>query len=210
MAANDVDPTTGYPIFLAGEAPDLGVDETTVAQYASDVGNRIIRANLTALNDYDYNRAGLWGHALDTKSDYLHDGTGYKLMHRPATTYTPTLTNITGSPTVVARYSVASGIVYESIVITLNGANIGASPGIALPLNSRTPSGFEMLGQALFRKGGAWYEGGILLAAANRIDLVLKLVSGANINMSTNVNATSPFTWASGDSITLKFQYEAA
>lgn len=77
MAVDSYDPTTGYPIFVDTGAPDTGVDPTEVAKYAADVGNRIVRANLAALDAYVYKRAGLSGHALDTKVDYIHDGSGW-------------------------------------------------------------------------------------------------------------------------------------
>lgn len=210
MASNGNDATTGYPIFLAGYAPDLGVDETTVAQYAADVGNRIVRANLAGLTAYTYSRAGLMGHALDTKSDYVHDGSGWKLMHRAPQAYTPTLTNITGGPAVTARYSVAGGWVQVSIGVALNGANFGTAPGFSLPVAARTPSGFQMLGQALYRAGSLWYEGGILLATSTRVDPVLKVVTLGNVAMNSNVGAATPFTWASGHFMALEFSYEAA
>lgn len=77
MVSQSKDPVTGAPVFLATAAPDLGVDETEVAAYAGDVGNRIVRANLAGLNAYGYKRQGLMGHALDTKREYVHDGTGF-------------------------------------------------------------------------------------------------------------------------------------
>lgn len=77
MAADDRDPITGAYIFLDTGAPDTGVDPTLVSEQANDVGTRIIRANFAALEDYEYNRAGMMGHALDTRSDYIHNGTGY-------------------------------------------------------------------------------------------------------------------------------------
>lgn len=77
MAVDSYDATTGRPIFLDSGAPDIGVDPTAVGIYAAEVGNRIVKANLAALNSYAYKRAGLKGHALDTKFDYLYDGSGW-------------------------------------------------------------------------------------------------------------------------------------
>lgn len=169
------------------------------------VGSSTTRTNLAAGELYN----GLHFFESDTNSIYVYNS-GWKLWHRAPTAYAPTLTNISGGPTVTARYSVAAGRVFVSVTIVLNGANIGTAPGISLPVTARTPTGFQMLGQATYRKSGSWIEGAILLATSTRVDPVLKLVSGATINMSTNVNASSPFTWASGDSMTLEFSYEAA
>lgn len=77
MAADSRDSTTGAYIFLDGGAPDIAVDPTLVSEQANDVGTRIIRDNLAELNDYEYARAGLGGHALDTRIDYVHDGSGW-------------------------------------------------------------------------------------------------------------------------------------
>lgn len=77
MASDDRDPVTGAYIFLDTGAPDTGVDPTLVSAQANDVGTRIIRANLAALEDYDYKREGLGGYAEDTNLDYVHNGTGW-------------------------------------------------------------------------------------------------------------------------------------
>lgn len=77
MAADSRDPVTGAYIFSDMGAPDIGVDPTLVSEQANDVGTRIIRANLAGLEAYPYKRAGLMGHALDTKKDYVHDGSGW-------------------------------------------------------------------------------------------------------------------------------------
>lgn len=77
MAVDSYDPTTGRPIFLDTGAPDIGVDPTAVGIYAADVGNRIVRADLAALNAYPYKRDGLMGYAKDTKRDYVYNGSGW-------------------------------------------------------------------------------------------------------------------------------------
>lgn len=77
MAVDEYDPVTGRPIFKDTGAPDIGVDPTEVGKYAADVGNRIVRDNLAGLNAYPYKRQGLMGYAIDTKIDYIHDGTGW-------------------------------------------------------------------------------------------------------------------------------------
>lgn len=77
MAVDSYDPTTGRPIFSDSGAPDIGVDPTAVGIYAADVGNRIIRANLAALDAYQFKRAGLTGYALSEKQEYVCDGSGW-------------------------------------------------------------------------------------------------------------------------------------
>lgn len=77
MAAESRDPITGSYIFSDMGAPDIGVDPTLVSAQANDVGTRIIRASLTELEAYPYKRDGLMGIALDSGTNYVHDGTGW-------------------------------------------------------------------------------------------------------------------------------------
>lgn len=69
MTVDYYDTTTGRPHFNDNDAPDIKVDPDAVSAYAEDVGNRIVRADLAALNAYTYARQGLAGHALDTGQD---------------------------------------------------------------------------------------------------------------------------------------------
>lgn len=94
MAVNRYDATTGRPIFDDNDAPDIKVDPTQAALYASDVGNRIIRANLAALNAYVYKRKGLEGYALDSGITYVHDGSGWVSLN---TTWDMPWTNLTAA-----------------------------------------------------------------------------------------------------------------
>lgn len=77
MAVDDRDPVTGALIFSDTGAPDIGVDPTLVSAQANDVGTRIIRTNLAALEAYEYKRVGLRGYAQDTGIEYVHSGTGW-------------------------------------------------------------------------------------------------------------------------------------
>jgi hypothetical protein len=77
MAVNSYDPTTGRPIFIDTDPPDIKVDPTEAAKYAADVGNRIVRPNLAALEAYEFKRAGLEGVAEDTGAVYGHNGSGW-------------------------------------------------------------------------------------------------------------------------------------
>lgn len=79
MAASSFDPTTGAPRFADSGAPDVGLDPQLAADYAADVGNYIVRANLAGLTAYAYKREGLRGYAKDTDRTYVHDGTDWRL-----------------------------------------------------------------------------------------------------------------------------------
>ena len=210
MASNGVQSgQEDAPAFPEGDPPATGADYEEVARYAKFRGNSF-KGTTAQRTGYAYAAEGHRWYDTTLDQEYLHDGSGWRLWHKLPTAYTPVLTNISGSPTITARYSIGGGRVFVSITMTLTGTNVGSAPGFSLPVTSRTPTGSQMLGQALYRKSSSWIEGGILLSTTTRVDPVLKLVSGAVIGMSTNVNATSPFTWASGDTMTLEFSYEAA
>lgn len=107
MAVNSNDPTTGRPIFVDTDAPDIKVDPTEAAKYAADVGNRIIRANFAALEAYAYKRAGLMGHALDTGANYVHTGSGWGPI----------------SPRIGMRRSSTSGTVSSTVYTDLSASS---------------------------------------------------------------------------------------
>ncbi len=78
MTVNHYDATDGHPIFDDLDAPDIKVDPTAAALYAAEVGNRIVKTNLAALDAYGYKRAGLSGRALATNAEYVHTGTAWR------------------------------------------------------------------------------------------------------------------------------------
>lgn len=85
MAVNGYDSTDGSPLFSDSDAPDIKVDPRAVAIYAAEVGNRIVKANYAALDAYAYTRKGLRGHALDTSTEYEHNGTGWVMVQANTT-----------------------------------------------------------------------------------------------------------------------------
>lgn len=141
-----------------------------------------------------------------------YDGTGWRMWDRSWTAYTPTLTNVSGSPTVTARYAVCAGVVSVKINIALGGANFGTGPLISLPVTARTPSGLPPVGVAIYNDVSAtvWVVGTLLLQNTTQVAPLMSQVSGSQVTTQFNVSATAPFTWASGDSLTAEFSYEAA
>lgn len=139
MAVDSYDPVTGRPIFSDTGAPDIGVDPTAVGAYAADVGNRIVRANLAALEAYPFKRAGLSGHALNTKTDYVHTGSGWVVSYQPDTgwvnlTLNPNWTAYTGPET--PKFRVLNGNLYMAGRVNASaaaGTAIGVLPASARP-----------------------------------------------------------------------------
>ncbi|MEV4777434.1 hypothetical protein [Microbacterium sp. LWH12-1.2] len=139
MAVDSYDATTGRPIFLDTGAPDTGVDPTAAGIYAADVGNRIVRANLAGLDAYPYERAGLAGHALDTDTDYVHDGSGWLRIQRvhafSAGSAAIAASGITTVPLPAGRFSVPPVIV----------ATVIGHPNVCVVhYGSRTTTGFDV------------------------------------------------------------------
>jgi len=211
--AVDATGTKNEPIFYATGAPEVDVDPSAVATYAAKVGNR--RVDTTAMRTAATGKdvwEGLEWYDTDLDEVYLYTGAGWKLWHKQWTAYTPTTANVTGSPTITARYAVASGIVRVKIHVLLNGANFGTNPTFTLPITALTILGFEMPGIGAARDispSAIW-----LVAAGLQTTTtvgVAAMASGAGVvNVSSNVSAVSPFTWAAGDMLNIDFTYEAA
>lgn len=76
MAASDYDDTTGHPIFADGDAPDVAVNATQVAEYAGQVGTRLIgtTAERTA---YDFTRKGLRWFDTTLNTEFVYTGSAW-------------------------------------------------------------------------------------------------------------------------------------
>ena len=80
MAASSTRGPKGQPRFPANEAPDLGVDEELVGDYAAKVGNRrvdtaVLRENASGVDVWD---GLMWGDTTDG-NEYKYTSTGWKL-----------------------------------------------------------------------------------------------------------------------------------
>lgn len=163
MAADSRDPITGSYIFSDTGAPDIGVDPTLVSAQANDVGTRIVRANLPALEAYEYKRKGLAGHALDTGTEYVHDGSGWVSLGDIAPA--------TGTPTVAAGWATPSVNTVSRVdgiaTLTFNASRTSNSvvDGVAVtvPVGFRAASSPNIYGHAWGLAGAAssiqvWYD----------------------------------------------------
>lgn len=157
MVADSRDPSTGSYIFLDSGAPDIGVDQTLVSEQANDVGTRIVRADLTALNAYPYARSGLLGYAVDTDTEYRHNGTGWKVVSSGWKSWTPTYTALVlGGATPYAKYQQRGQIVefiYELDFTPSTGSSGGAIT-ISLPVPPADPTKLRHIGHGVFHLQG--------------------------------------------------------
>lgn len=116
-------------------------------------------------------------------------------------TYTPTLTNVTGTFS-LARYKQIGKLVVVNAVFTLSAAPTGII-NVSQPVTELAAShtAQTILGSALATQGGTAVVGLVQQANAGGF-----LFIGAGGNWTTSV----PFAWASGNIVGFTAQYEAA
>lgn len=206
MAYSSVDLTTGAPIFADGDAPDAAVNPTQAAAYAAQVGNRLIGSNSDMIT-YDYARKGLqWFNTTDDIL-YQHDGSDWKPIWSDWRAYTPTLTNCSGG-TVAAFWRRDAGSIEVSIRHT--SPTITGQPAYSLPVEAAN-SNLEVRATAYLYDASspsASPVGAVRKGTSTTISPYTIDASTTNALL-TNISATAPFTWASGDFIDMQFQYRS-
>lgn len=202
---------SGKPVYAptpTQTVADLQAAVDFAKEYAFDRAEPAsVRTNLTPGELWD----GLQFYETDTDSVYVYRG-GWKLWHRSWRAYTPVLSNISGSPTVTARYAVASGIVKGKANILLTAANqMALGPLISLPIPARAPVGLPLIGTAVYQdvSATAWVFGQLLLQNTTQVAPLVPFLVGTIMRVESNVSGTNPFTWTTSDVMTLEFEYEA-
>src|SRR5690606_28460176 len=119
------------PEFAGAGAPDTAVDLTLLGAFAAQVGTRLIgsTAERTA---YAYAREGLAWWDTDDAALYVHNGSGWELVFQDWRTYTPVLSNATG--TVAASYQVIGETVHVMFALTV--ATVTGLPVFSLPVDA--------------------------------------------------------------------------
>jgi hypothetical protein len=127
------------------------------------------------------------------------------------TAYTPTFTNITvGNGTVDFKYVQIQKLVLVQGTLTFGSTtSISGSPNITFPVNSVTYPGGTPVGMVRVFTPGNAYFGFTQPISATQIAIRLFNVSGIYLQVG-GFDATTPWTWATGDSISVQFVYEAA
>lgn len=126
-------------------------------------------------------------------------------------TWTPTLTNLTvGSTLITARYRrVGKTVDFRFKFKFSSGAVVGTAPAFTLPAapHSSYTVTEDLLGDVeLYDNATAHRRGHLKLTAASTVEVSYYDVDCAL----AQVNATTPQTWASGDSISAWGTYETA
>lgn len=127
------------------------------------------------------------------------------------TTWTPTLTNISGGTINYAKYIQIGKTIHFRFRYTLAGAGVAGTPGITFPTALHADydtagadtSNFLCTGQ-LDDVTGSRYPIIAFIASSTRFDIYQETSSIAGIS------STAPFTWAAGDVIEVQGTYEAA
>lgn len=81
MAKSGTDSTTGHPKFSNSDAPDVKVDPQIVAEYAAEVGTRLIGTTAERLA-YPYTRDGLGWYDTDRRALMVRRGSGWRTVWR--------------------------------------------------------------------------------------------------------------------------------
>lgn len=127
------------------------------------------------------------------------------------TSYTPTTTNVTlGNGTLVAKVKQIGKTVLFEIQLTFGSTTvIAAPPTFTLPATAAR-SNWRTRGLAFDSSAGAsgYFDvSGVADTTGEVIAKTNPTTAGSNI---VNVSATNPFTWATGDVLTISGEYEAA
>ena len=135
----------------------------------------------------------------------IWDGTAWRTIWPAAgwQSYTPALTNITlGNGTMVGRYLRQGDLVTVSVDITLGSTSaITGVVSVGLPLPTLRPA----VGAAALLDAGLRYYAGVARASAGASVAGLSAASTDG-----TINATSPFTWTTGDSLWFTMSYQVA
>ena len=120
--------------------------------------------------------------------------------------FTPSWTNLTvGNGTIIAKYSIVGRLVKFTANLTWGTTtSIAGSVGVAPPVAPAAPYGNYMpIGDiSLIDWTTALYMGAAVLMVSGSIDVRVIGAAGTYANW-TSVNATTPFTWASTDMMSI-------
>ena len=134
------------------------------------------------------------------------------------TAFTPTFAGVTvGNGTFVTRYARVNNFVHYVGYFTLGTTSaVTGTVNIDLPIScSSTYSGLNgvPMGELnLFdTSASTWYRGAVFsIGSTTTVRTRIYSVSGTQIIENTSANATTPFTWATGDQFLWNITYQAA
>lgn len=129
------------------------------------------------------------------------------------TTWTPTFVNLSGGTLNFSKYTQIGKTIHYRIKYTLAGAGVAGAVTFTLPVNAHADysNANEIMDAtgSVFDANGALHNIIVRWASASTFSILVDNVSGS-YGQSSNLSSTVPFTWASGDFITVNGTYEAA
>jgi len=199
----------GAPTFANTDAADFANDLTAVSTWASGkIGESAAAAGSLP-------SPALWAGrtitAVDTSAMYLSDGAKWYCLFSPLTSYTPTFTGLTvgAGGSTVASWSRSGATVSWRVLITLGTAPVVNDVFISLPIacaSSGSATNVTLLGDATYVDTSAGSSGRHRGSAARGASVTTaRLLSGTD--PMGGVVAAVPFTWASGDQISVTGTY---
>lgn len=131
------------------------------------------------------------------------------------TSWTPTLTNLSGGTLTYAKYCQIGKTVHWRFKYTMAGANVSGLVNITAPVTMSSDYGAgssnaEPLGVAIFLDvGSALYQGVVLPTSDGKLNIRVSGSAGTYANPG-DISATVPFTWGNTDILSAAGTYEAA
>ena len=153
---------------------------------------------------------GQLAYTNDVSSLWSYDGTNWLPINTKYQTWTPSYTNLTvGNGTVIARYIQFGKFVDFIFEFTLGStSSIGTGPVISLPVAGATIVS-SWNGTARFLDNGVTNYIGALNISSSGIRPQTVVVTGTYADAQGGITATAPFTWTTGDVLSIGGTYEA-
>lgn len=135
-----------------------------------------------------------------------YTGSAWMILSSERVAFTPTWTNLTlGNGTQGWTYGYVAGAVQsvrvQGTIVFGSTTSVGGDISMTIPGSLAGATGLDSVGSLLMIDAGTTTRTGVSLVVGAGTSILLRSDAG-------NVNATVPFTWATGDSIT--FQIDIA
>jgi hypothetical protein len=146
----------------------------------------------------------------DTERVLYYDGTGWIILMEPTQTYTPTLTNITlGNGTLTGTYHRSDGWCDFAVSVVFGSTTtMGTDPTIGLPVATNLIRENELSVAMIDLSPVVRYTGHNVAVAGGVASVVVQALTATGTYVSaTQITATVPMTWATGDVLYVTGRY---
>lgn len=182
--------------------------------YASSIRQDFPVASKTDLAGITNPSLGSFAQVTSDNSRWIYRTEGWRLWDSWGETYAPTWgSNVTvGNGTTSGFYQFSSGVGTFVTSLTLGSTSaVNGSISVFLPSNMTLSSPAltaTVIGDGRFRDNstGNVFDSRVRTATTSAVIAEVLIASGEYLQVS-GLGATTPFTWATGDSITLRFTF---